>query len=229
MIGCKIELVSYEEITNQVTNKKVLTSKVYDVLDSNLLQIAMPIYEGKMVPLGMDTVYSATFYTEKGLFECFVKVTSRYKSGQLFCLEVTMLNQLTKVQRRQFFRLDCAIDGYSRIISDEEYDTGIYEDDDNWNNIRIADISGGGVKMYQHLCVEPNEIVLLKFNLPIEEKLFGVETMGRILRAVPFNGRTDIYDHRVEFMNISKENRDNIVKYIFEEQRMKRAKETGFR
>ena len=229
MVGCKLELVSCEDIANQVKNKKVYVSKIYDVLETDLLQIAMPIYEGKMVALNVGSSYLACFYTGKGLYECKIQVTSRYKTGQLFCLEVVMLGPLKKVQRREFFRLDCSIEATARIISDEEYETGEFEESDDWMDIHIADISGGGVKMYQKEFIEPNEIVLLHFELPIDDNLVELEVVGRILRCMPLNGKTGMYDQRVEFMNISKENRDKIVKFIFNEQRMKRAKESGFK
>ena len=228
-VGCKIELVSLNDIEKQVQNKKVYVSKIYDILETNLLQIAMPIYDGKMVPLSVGSTYSACFFTDKGLFECNVVVSSRYKSGHLFFLEVNLLNSLTKVQRREFFRLDCSINGKIRIMTDEEYETGVYDESTSWEDVKIVDISGGGVKLFQHSFFEPNEMIILKFDLPIEGETVGMELVGRILRSIPFQGRTDIYDERIEFININQENRDKIVKYIFECQRMLRAKESGLK
>lgn len=226
-IGCKIELVSLDDITTNVKNKKVFVSKIYDILDTNLLQIAMPIYEGNIVPLSIGSTYSACFFTDKGLYECQVSVTSRYKNGNLYFLEVKLTSNLNKVQRREFFRLDCSLDATMRIMSDEEYDTGIYDEDVSWEKARIVDISGGGVKLLKQGYIEPNEIIVIRFELPVEEGLAFMQLVGRILRSSPLQGRAGIYDERIEFININKENRDKIVKYIFECQRMMRAKESG--
>lgn len=226
-IGCKIELVSLDDIARNVQNKKVYVSKVYDVLETNLLQIAMPIYDGKMIPLSVGSSYSACFFTDKGLYECNISVSSRYKSGNLFFLEVILLTQLKKVQRREFFRLDCSINSKIRIMTDEEYETGVYDESTSWEDAKIVDISGGGVKLIKQNYIEPNEMIILQFDLPIEGKVIPMELVGRILRSIPFQGRTDIYDERIEFINITKEKRDIIVKYIFECQRMMRAKESG--
>lgn len=226
-IGCKIELVSLDDITTNVKNKKVFVSKIYDILDTNLLQIAMPIYEGNIVPLSIGSTYSASFFTDKGLYECQVSVTSRYKNGNLYFLDVKLTSNLNKVQRREFFRLDCSLDATMRIMSDEEYDTGIYDEDVSWEKARIVDISGGGVKLLKQGYIEPNEIIVIRFELPVEEGLSFMQLVGRILRSSPLQGRAGIYDERIEFININKENRDKIVKYIFECQRMMRAKESG--
>ena len=127
-IGNKIELVRLDQVIRNEQNKKVYVSKIYDILDQDKLQIAMPIFEGRIVPLDLDERYTACFYTERGLLQCNVQVTSRYKSGNLFFLDIKLLGALEKVQRRQFYRYDCLIDAQIRVVSDEEYDTGIPDD-----------------------------------------------------------------------------------------------------
>ena len=99
-IGNKIELVRLDQVIRNEQNKKVYVSKIYDILDQDKLQIAMPIFEGRIVPLDLDERYTACFYTERGLLQCNVQVTSRYKSGNLFFLDVKLLGALEKVQRR---------------------------------------------------------------------------------------------------------------------------------
>jgi len=124
-VGNKIELVMLDDIIRNEKNKKVYVSKIFDILQGNKLQIAMPIYEGKIVPLSVSDKYSACFYTDKGLMQCNVIVTARYKEGHMFFLEVLILGQLEKVQRRQFYRYICKLGAKVRVVSDEEYETGV--------------------------------------------------------------------------------------------------------
>lgn len=42
-IGNKIELVRLDQVIRNEQNKKVYVSKIYDILDQDKLQIAMPI------------------------------------------------------------------------------------------------------------------------------------------------------------------------------------------
>lgn len=232
-IGNKIELVMLDDIIRNEQNRKVYVSKIYDILPGNKLQIAMPIYEGKIVPLTVSEKYSACFYTDKGLLQCNVIITARYKEGHMFFLEVLILGQLEKVQRRQFYRYVCKVDAKVRLVSDEEYETGkpdaqvISEDDLEWNEAKILDISGGGAKIYQKHFLDKNEVVKLKFVLSVDEFTFRFSLFARVLSSVQVPNHSTIVEQRLEFMKITKEERDDIIKYIFESERRNRAKEMG--
>lgn len=232
-IGNKIELVPLEQVIKNEKNKMVFVSKLYDVLKSNSLQIAMPIYEGRIVPLEVGSKFSACFYTDKGLLQCNVLVTSRYKSGNLFFLEVLMLSEPKKVQRREFYRHNCLIDAKIRIVSDEEFTTGMLddlsktEDDLEWVDAKILDISGGGARIVQRADLERNEVIKIKFVAIIVDEAVTFNLFARILGSSSMVGRSDLFEQRLEFMKIRQEERDKIVRYIFECERMARAKEMG--
>lgn len=232
-IGNKIELVMLDDIIKNEKNRKVYVSKIFDILPGNKLQIAMPIYEGKIVPLSVSDKYSACFYTDKGLLQCNVIVTARYKEGHMFFLEVLILGNLEKVQRRQFYRYVCKLNAKVRVVSDEEYETGkpdfevISEDDLEWQDAKLMDISGGGAKIYQKQFLDKNEVVKLKFVLSVEEYTFRFSLFARVLSSVYVQNHSEIVEQRLEFMKITKDERDNIIKYIFECERRNRAKEMG--
>ncbi len=232
-IGNKIELVKLDQIIKNEQNKKVYVSKIYDMLTPNTLQIAMPICEGKIVPLAVDDKFSACFYTDKGLLQCNIIVKSRYKDGNLFFMDIVLLGGLEKVQRREFYRYVCRLDGKIRVVSDEEYETGIpegiieSEDELEWNEAKILDISGGGAKVFQKVFLERNEVVKLKFSAVVANEVFNFSLFARVLGSTKVKNHNEIIEQRLEFMKISKEERDRIIKYIFESERLHRAKETG--
>ncbi len=232
-IGNKIELVLLDQIIKNEKNRKVYVSKIYDILEKNTLQIAMPIYEGKIVPLSLDDKYSACFYTDKGLLQCNIIITSRYKSGNLFFLEVRLLGELTKVQRREFYRYNCFLDAKLRIVSDEEFTTGvpdqpdIPESDLDWQPVKILDVSGGGAKIVSKLCLDKNEVVKLNFYVTILQEFVRFNLFARILDNSPVQGRNDLFELRLEFMKIRQEERDKIIRYIFESERLNRKSEIG--
>lgn len=234
-IGNKIELVKLEQIIRNEPNKKVYVSKIYDFLPNNTLQIAMPISEGKIIPLNIDTKYSACFYTNSGLLQCNVIVTARYKSGNLFFLEVLLLGELEKVQRREFYRYSCVMDAGIRVVSDEEYDTGIPENVSvpeealDWQGAKILDISGGGAKIVQKTHLERNEVVKIKFMVLIIDEVVSFNLFARILASTQVTGHTDLYEQRLEFMKINQDERDRIIKFIFESERAARAKKVGLK
>ena len=223
-IGNKIELVRLEQVIRNEQNKKVYVSKIYDFLPQNQLQIAMPIYEGRIVPLELDELY-----TERGLLQCNVKIVSRYREGNLFFLDIKLISELEKVQRRQFYRYDCYIDAKIRIVSDEEYDTGIPDDvsvpEDAlpWQPARIIDISGGGLRLNQRMHVERNEVVKVKFMVSVVGEILSFNLFARMLSSVSVQGRTDMYEQRMEFLKITQDERDKIIRYIFESERLELA------
>lgn len=234
-IGNKIELVKLEQIIRNEQNRKVYVSKICDILPNNTLQIAMPIFEGKIVPLGVEDKYSACFYTDKGLLQCNIIITSRYKSGNLFFLEILLLGDLAKVQRREFYRYNCVMDASIRVVSDEEYDTGIPDNTTvpeealEWQGAKILDISGGGAKIVERMHLDRNEVVKIKFMVFIINEVVGFNLFARILGSTPVAGRSDLFEQRLEFMKISQEERDKIIKFIFESERVARAKEVGLK
>lgn len=224
-VGNKIELVHLDQVIKNEKNRKVYVSKIFDILPNNILQIAMPIYEGKIVPLNINDKYSVTFYTKMGLVQCNVVITARYKKGNLFIMEVMMLSELSKVQRREFYRYKCLLDAKLRIVSDEEYDSGINyfcdisEDELEWEDVKILDVSGGGAKILGRNHIDKNEVIKIKFNVSIVDEFLKFNLYGRILGSSRYNGRTDVYELRLEFMKISLEDRDRLVKFIFESER----------
>lgn len=231
-IGNKIELVQLNQIIKNEQTKNVYVSKICDILPKNILQIAMPIFEGRIVPLSVEEKYSACFYTDTGLMQCNVMVTSRYKKGNLFFVEVLLLGDLTKVQRREFYRYNCLIDGKIRIVSDEEYEKEVHDPSEGpvqWKPMRILDISGGGAKIIQHDSIKKNEVVKVYFSVEILEEKYTFDLFARILESRPLQNRTDVYEQRLEFMKIQHEERDRIIKFIFESERMSRAKKVGLK
>ena len=78
-IGNKIELIHLDQVIKNDKNAKVYLSKVCDIMQNNTLQIAMPIYDGKIVPLAVDDKYSACFYTDGGLYLDVIRTLTWYK------------------------------------------------------------------------------------------------------------------------------------------------------
>lgn len=231
-VGNKVELVLLDQIIKNEKNRKVYVSKIYDFIDDKTLQVAMPIFEGKIVPLPVNEKFSACFYTDKGLLQCNILVKSRYKDGNLFFMDVTLLGELTKVQRREFYRYQCLMDAKLRVVSDNEYDTGFPDDPEVPVEaleypVKILDISGGGARLATKHSLDRNEIVKIKFSVRIIDEHFGFELFARILGSTAIQGRRDLFEQRLEFMKIRQEERDRIIRFIFESERMARKREIG--
>lgn len=108
--GSKVELqrlASVAQNRREGTDKEVKTyySLVSEVLDEDRIKITMPLEKGRIISLSVNSRYNACFYTPNGLYQGRVIVVDRYKEDNIFMLVVELTSDLTKFQRRQYYRL----------------------------------------------------------------------------------------------------------------------------
>ncbi len=83
---------------------------------------------------------------------------------------------------------------------------------------RITDISGGGISFLFERALNPGDIVLLTIPLP-EGSVSGVS--AKILRVSLVEGKTSVrYKHHAQFVPIDTRDREKIVHFVFEKQRL---------
>lgn len=83
----------------------------------------------------------------------------------------------------------------------------------------ITDISGGGVRFNSSTLHKKNTLLYLR--IPIEqngnEKIF--ELKGEVVNSAVLAKKTDYYETRVKFVDIDRDEREQIVKFIFAQER----------
>ena len=100
-------------------NGKVYKSSVFDFLGDAVLEIGMPTESGKMVLFQVGFECSMFFYTQKGMFTCEGKVLDRYKKDGFYMMSVKIISAPKKYQRRDFYRVETAIDfNYYKIAKE---------------------------------------------------------------------------------------------------------------
>lgn len=223
-VGSRVELRPIRKDSNI---EKTHISKVNQVLGSDKLEILMPIEDSKIVLLARNILYDLYIYSSGGLFQCKVKAGERYKSGNIYLQQLVVLSQIKKCQRREFYRYECAIPISSRHLYEEEKKSLV------WNEMvpgvegETLDIGGGGVRFKTKESYEPGEMMVCILKLPINEGEKEIQTLGKVLsvKSVEF---TKYFEVRVQFEKISNKARENIIQYIFEDERKRRKKNSGF-
>lgn len=212
-LGDKVEIVT--EVTMDGTQDKYF-SKVQELKSDGEVVILAPIVSGRIIPLELNRKYGMAIYTTKGLYRCEVQVVRRSKDDRLYLITLQILTALQKYQRRQYYRLDCMLAFH-------------YKDDaeDVWIDGTILDISGGGIRFTSKTQLEDkkglvNHIIL---NLPDEEQHLYIS--GLIIESIPLKGNELLFENRVEFDMISNEDRESIIRFIFEEERRRRKNKKG--
>lgn len=234
-LGNKIEMREILQTMNEEKQKSVpvYTSQIleFDEEYEGVLNIAMPIFEGKLIPLEIGKKLELFFYAKKGIYSCKAEITNRYKSRNVYVLVVNLLTDLKKYQRRQYFRLDTNIDIQYKLFTqeDEAYfrRTGELSDEMIQRPFSAGvsvDISGGGVKFISGEIMPKETKLLLMLNLPFDGEIKKCEAVSRVVFTGTVKGRRDSYENRVEFVKIKEEDREQLIKFIFKEQRNQRKK-----
>lgn len=214
---------------------RTFTSRVDSVVDDEQIQILMPIVEGKIIPLPLNTRYDVCFYTGNGMYKARVVVTDRYKENGFYFLVLTLSSQLRKYQRRQYYRLECTIPVPYRLLTDE--DMAAIREDSNvlieileempFKNGNTLDLSGGGVRFISGEQLERETHILINLSMikQIDEK--DIAVLGRVIASTRKDKKGERFEHRIEYANIDGQTREKIIKYIFEQERKKRHGSNG--
>ena len=232
--GDKIDLQAVERLREEKEDsKKVYYSQVHEILSSDRMEIIMPTEKSKLILLPVDSVYDMVIYTKGTIYQCFVRIVDRYKSNNLYILVVELTSNLRRYQRREFYRFSCALEMSARTLADEEIK--VIEKKEKFKAIQgfpmkkgiIVDISGGGLRFITEEKYEKDSLLYCSYQLFINGENKECNMVGSVLSVKPVENRDGVYEHRLKYVNIEVEKREEIIRYIFQEERKNRKKETG--
>lgn len=232
--GNKIEMQAVEraKYIDDVEKKKVYQTQVCDILSEDQLEIYMPMEKSKLILLPVNAEYDMYFYTQAGLYQCFANVIDRYKSDNQFILLMELTSNLRKFQRREYYRLSCALEMNSRPLEKEEVE--VVEKGNNFlvpglplKRSVIVDISGGGIRFIGNYAYEPESLVCCKYNLVVDGNAKEYTLIAKVLMVRELEDRPGVYEHRAQYINIDTSEREEIIRFIFEEERKHRKREKG--
>lgn len=227
--GNRIDIQTVEHaILGSASDAKVYSSKIYDILDDEKLEILMPMNGTKLILLPIDGEYQFCFYTAKGLYQCTVRIVERYKENSIYLLLCEMTSPIGKYQRREYYRLACTLPMRSRDLMEEEIKA---IEEFNYrltaglplSKGEIVDISGGGIRFVTSDRYEPGTQIVVYFNLNVHGKETTYELIGDVLSSKQNDVNKKIYEHRLKFTVIDNRQREEIIRYIFEEERKSRS------
>lgn len=239
-IGNKIDICSMDksEIRNTENGKvPILASRLEGVEESGELIVQMPVYKGKIILLSLGLRYEMMFYTRRGLYRGVCQVVDRYKEGNLFMVKVVLKSGLNKFQRREYFRLSCIIGMQSYALSRDDAmrlsgeslaeHVSTPEVAETVCNAVIVDISGGGIRFISEEKHEEGDCLAVRFLLQNENVSQQVLAVISTVSCRQAGQEVQRYETRAEFLHLGAKLRETIIKYIFDEDRKIRKKDTG--
>ena len=112
--------------------------------------------------------------------------------------------------------MDAFAKGLTFIVSEENMARGV-----------IVDISGGGTRFVSRQKFEEGSIILMSFDLSIVDKERSFLLAAKVVYSGEIENRENEYENRVKFEFIDTMTREEIIKYIFDEERKNRKNGKG--
>lgn len=241
--GDKVEVMKTSGGSNGQNDTRVYYSLLIDLDADDRLTLTMPIEAGKVIPLTVGIRYWFVFYTHNGIYRAKGLIIDRDKQGNIHVMNVRLLTELERIQRRQFYRIECVMNVQYRIM--DEIESKGYEilrtkayrtmeermkikrllvpKGNEWHKGVVIDISGGGLRFNTDVKHEQPLYLEVHFSITLGNIKKEISTPARVIRYAPVkNATTELYEFRVEFVEIETKQREDIVQFVFNEDRNRR-------
>jgi len=209
----KVKLEEFDKEKNEINEDICYFSKIVEFVDKENILIDVPKEKNKKISLTLNKEYFAVFYTRQGLFECNVVIEKTEKEGKVEVYQIKIVSPLEKKQRRQFYRLDY-------VMNIEFKKVGIEED--KWEEGVLSDISGGGMCFNSEYLLDESSDIEVKFSVKIKDKVYDYKCVSKLIMLDKLPNNEDRYEYRIAFSDLSFDDQENIVRFIFEEERKQR-------
>ena len=232
--GNRVELKATGKIwmDEDARTRQIYMSKVMDVTSDDRIEVLMPYEKGRLVLLPVDGEYSLCFYSTKGLFQCFSRIVDRYRSDNMYILVLDLTSELQKLQRREYYRFSCALELKSRLCSREELEAYemnrryLVDPGESLQKSVVVDISGGGLRFVSNFSYEEGNTIYCAYRLPGNANDKEYEMICNVLKVNELESRPGLFEHRIQYIYIDETSREDIIHFIFEEERKIRKKQT---
>ena len=199
-------------------------TQVADILDYDQKVVLMyvPILRGRIVKLDDDKEYSLIIYTPLGMFKFTASISGYMREGEDNYVALKLGEIAEKVQRRGFFRFSTFMAMKFSVVNPDPEGSSALPDIDysELHDGIIRDISGGGLRFISNQDIAEDKTICCI--LMVDNKWMMIN--GRILGkqySPKFNFK---FQYRTEFFDVSPAEQEEIVNFVFKEQR-KQSKE----
>lgn len=235
----EITLAESDEQKENIDSEKIYyMTSLFDVTNNGHIVFHLPTSQGHVVTVPMNVPATAILNTHKGLFQLDGVITKR---GRLEDFPVYLFEpsepKMKKIQRRDYFRFKCLIPIKALPIPKEIASLPTMEDvEESLEKYgssfgmaisgTILDISGGGVRFNSKRDIEKEKFLYVSFCIDTLSGQHVINTVARRVESVYREDSND-FEHRIEFLFKDPNDRETIIKYIFNEDRKLRKKDQG--
>ena len=212
--------------------RKFFITKVYDVSEDGEVEIIMPTDKTKLIVLSVGMVYELFFYAGKGIYACTAEVVNRRNDGVMAVAVFSLSSELRRHQRREYYRYSCVIGMTCGELS--KADAALYEQKGVLDPLNeptekgvIVDLSGGGIRFVTSAGYEEGALVRCRFMLEVKGRMRNYDLVIRVLSVESVANNPNNRELRGQFLRIESGEREEIIRFIFDEERKVRARQSG--
>ena len=192
-----------------------------EILPDDHMLITAPIHKGAIFPVSLEETLYVHFFTEEGRYDFTCVVVDRPVVGNIYYLTVRLSSEITRSQRREYFRIRKAMKGKMAIQGKLTVDaknhpemkhipgiTGTIE-----SSCITHDISGGGLCLYITHSFGISDIVTVSLPIGPQEEI--VDFKSEIVWIVDCDKPGYNYLAGLKFVYENDRDRERMVKYVF--------------
>lgn len=209
-IGEKIEIIRKDD-----KKDKCYSSQILDTVDKNTLIISGPIYKNSLVFLHIDEVVDIVCIREnKGKYK-FSAIVEKRDLKKLYIIRIRKIGDIVRLQQRKYYRFETNVPVEKTLLIGKK---------DNEKNIKeccmTKDISGNGMKLMCNYKHSVGDKIHCYFSIYDQVML----VKGEVVRMEKIDAYNFNYAIGIKFLDIADQEKDIIVKYIFDQERRLRNK-----
>lgn len=194
------------EVINEVYSGESFSTKISD-MDDEHIYIHLPLSNKQYVIARSDDIVKIVAKMEDGLYSFRSKVI--YRTLEPYAhIKVTIPKKVNKEQRREYFRMPVNLVLNYCKEGEEKKKTAV-----------SIDLSGGGFCFLSRHPIEINDILNFDFQLTNGKKYNHIK--GMVKWKVEKLDKQ--YEYGIEFVNLEKKDREDLISYLFELQRNRRV------
>jgi len=218
-IGTKFEIEIPENNKNSDSSINY-SSQLIDVIDSKTISIVAPMNEGrfKFLTRGLNIfIYYLNERQDLLFFKAIVK--GHRKNGPLDAFDITIDSEVSKIQRRRYYRLDVAL-SCQYVVNDEQLLGTDKLEFPKINNSQLKtaftkNISGSGFCLNLEEPLDSGTILDITINL---DNTALIRVFAQVIRSIHIQSKK--YEVGMHYLKIDPRDSAILTKFIFEQQRL---------
>lgn len=219
-VGTKLEI----EVLNSLGQKigQTFISQIMDIVDNRKIVIAAPIHESRIsfIPSGAR-IRAVFLHHVHGLMSFMGLVVKKDKRDNLIEFDIVIETELERIQRRNYFRLDCTLDGQFRIFDETEQQDSITSSA-QYKKVITKNVSGCGACIVAEEDVPKGSIIELIVFLDAGNP---VRVICKVIRNIEIEvAKGKKYELGLYFNSISEKDQAAIIKFVFDQQKRQKKK-----